>query len=144
MLHDWQDQLESLPLNSTKIIIGSFSAALHAVVLCQIEELNLKLKWDDARQHHEQKQQKRELEEWNPKYMQKMAEAADTSDSERKGNTYEQDNATERRIALDNADFKLKAVGAYRKQCNVVREKSLVNLKTQSYVRFLLFMFGNV
>ncbi|KAG6513690.1 hypothetical protein ZIOFF_024026 [Zingiber officinale] len=44
----------------------------------------------------------------------KMAEAADTSDSERKGNTYEQDNATERRIALDNADFKLKAVGAYR------------------------------
>ncbi|KAG6519551.1 protein ROLLING AND ERECT LEAF 2-like [Zingiber officinale] len=129
LLHDWQDQLENLPVNRAKIAIGSFSASLHAVVLCQIEELNLKLKWDDARRDHERR--KREFEEWNLKYMQKMAEATGASNGDRKEGTYEQDNITERRLAVENADIKLKgAEEAYRKQCKMVRDKSLATLKT--------------
>ncbi|RRT38905.1 hypothetical protein B296_00027625 [Ensete ventricosum] len=130
LLHAWQYQLENLPVDRAKSSLSTFSGAVQAIMLCQVEELNLKLKWDDARKDYERK--KHEFDVWHHKYMERIAAASsDEVNPETVEGAAQQDLVSEKAAVVDNAESKLRASEeSYRKQCKLVRDKSLTTLKT--------------
>ncbi|CAL9072705.1 unnamed protein product [Musa textilis] len=130
LLHAWQGRLENLPVDRAKSSLSTFSGAVQAIMLCQVEELNLKLKWDDARRDCERK--KHEFDVWHHKYTEKItATSSDEVNPETVEGATQRDLVSEKKAVVDNAESKLRASEeSYRKQCKSVRDKSLTSLKT--------------
>ncbi|CAL9190778.1 unnamed protein product [Musa hybrid cultivar] len=130
LLHAWHDQLENLPVDRAKSSLSTFSGAVQAIMLCQVEELNLKLKWDDA--HRDCERKKHEFDVWHHKYTERItATSSDEVNPETVEGATQQDLVSEKKAVVDNAESKLRASEeSYRKQCKIVRDKSLTSLKT--------------
>ncbi|KQK20360.1 nitrate regulatory gene2 protein [Brachypodium distachyon] len=126
LLHAWHDILGKLPDDAAKKAIHTFAEVVHTILLHQDDEMKLSIKIQETRKDYERK--KRQFEDWAQRYMEKRAgipHEAGNPDGTRA------DPLAERKVAVERLELVLKDLEEqYKKQCRVVREKSLSLLRT--------------
>ncbi|GMH14260.1 hypothetical protein Nepgr_016101 [Nepenthes gracilis] len=131
LLLAWNEHLEKLPDELAKSAIYNLEAVIHTVVQQQEDEMKLREKCEESRKDLHRKN--RQFEDWNVKYMQRRAAAADEADPDRpEGGAHRDAVAEKQAVVTAAAEMRLlEDEEAYRKQCLHVREKSLVSFKTR-------------
>lgn len=127
LLQVWHDRLDKLPYEIARAPIANFAAVINTIMEHQQEELRMKEKCEDTMKELDRKT--RQFNDWHSKYMQKRI--PEEINPEHSGDNPQDAVVEERKLALEIISKRLKEEQeAYQKQCILVRDKSLVSLKT--------------
>ncbi|XP_028807429.1 nitrate regulatory gene2 protein [Neltuma alba] len=129
LLLAWQDSLEKLPDEVARTAISNFAALIDTIFHLQAEEMHLKQKCEETQKELNRK--KRHFEDWYRKYMErKIPEEPDPDRPQ--GNNAIDEVVTEKQFVVEQVKKRLEdEEEAYARQCDHVRQKSLVTLKNR-------------